>query len=33
MPVPRDADVEQWRLRLEQTMNALEETAERLVNE
>ena len=31
--VPRDADVEEWRLKLEQTMNALADEAERLVNE
>lgn len=31
--VPRDADVEEWRLKVEQNMNALAEEAERLVNE
>ena len=30
--VPRDADVEEWRVTVEQTMNALAEEAERLVN-
>ena len=29
--VPRDGDVEQWRVTLEQTMNALADEAERLV--
>ena len=31
--VPRDGDTEEWRLRLETTMNELAEKAERLVNE
>ena len=31
--VPRDADVEEWRVTVETTMNALAEEAERLVNE
>ena len=31
--VPRDGDPEEWRLKLEQTMNALADEAERLVNE
>ena len=29
--VPREADVEEWRLKIEQTMNALADEAERLV--
>ena len=29
--VPRDADVEEWRLKIEETMNALADEAERLV--
>jgi len=29
--VPRDADVEAWRLKIEETMNALADEAERLV--
>ena len=33
MLVPRDGDAEEFRLKLEQTMNALAEEAERLVNE
>lgn len=31
--VPRDADVEEWRVRVEQTLNALADEAERLVND
>jgi lysophospholipid acyltransferase (LPLAT)-like uncharacterized protein len=31
--VPRDGDAEEFRLKLEQTMNALADEAERLVNE
>jgi lysophospholipid acyltransferase (LPLAT)-like uncharacterized protein len=31
--VPRDADAEEWRLKLEQTLNALAEDAERMVNQ
>jgi hypothetical protein len=31
MHVPRDGDVEGWRLKVEQTMNALAEEAERLI--
>lgn len=31
--VPRDGDVEEWRLTVEQKMNALAEEAERMVNE
>ena len=31
--VPRDGDVEQWRLTIEQTLNALAAEAERLVQE
>lgn len=31
--VPRDADVEEWRLTIEQNMNALAAEAERLVND
>lgn len=31
--VPRDGDTEEWRLRLETTMNELADEAERLVNE
>jgi len=33
LAVPRDGDPEEYRLKLEQTMNALAEEAERLVNE
>jgi lysophospholipid acyltransferase (LPLAT)-like uncharacterized protein len=33
MTVPRDADTEEWRLKLEQALNALSDEAERLVNE
>lgn len=33
MLVPRDGDAEEYRLKLEQTMNALADEAERLVNE
>lgn len=33
MLVPRDGDAEEFRLKLEQTMNALADEAERLVNE
>ena len=29
--VPRNGDVEEWRLKLEQAMNTLAETAERMV--
>lgn len=32
MPIPRDGDAEEWRMRVEQTLNALSEEAERLVN-
>jgi lysophospholipid acyltransferase (LPLAT)-like uncharacterized protein len=31
--VPRDADLETWRKRIEDALNALEAEAERLVNE
>ncbi len=31
--VPRDGDTEEWRLRLQTTMNELADEAERLVNE
>ena len=31
--VPRDGDTEEWRLRLQTTMNDLADEAERLVNE
>lgn len=31
--VPRDGDVEEWRLRVEQAMNEVTEEAERRVNE
>ena len=31
--VPRDADVEEWRLTLEQTMNALADEAEHMVSQ
>ncbi|MFP5246988.1 MAG: hypothetical protein ACLGH0_09875 [Thermoanaerobaculia bacterium] len=31
--VPRDADIEEWRARVERTMNELAGEAERLVNE
>ena len=31
--VPRDADVEEWRVKVEQTMNELSAEAERLVEE
>lgn len=31
--VPRDGDAEEFRLKLEQTMNALADEAERMVNE
>ena len=33
MLVPRDGDTEEWRLRLQNTMNELADDAERLVNE
>lgn len=33
LEVPRKAEIEEWRLKVEQTMNALAEEAERLVNE
>jgi hypothetical protein len=33
MHVPRDGDVEEWRVTVEKTMNALAEEAERLVND
>ena len=33
MFVPRDGDTEEWRLRLQTTMNELADDAERLVNE
>jgi lysophospholipid acyltransferase (LPLAT)-like uncharacterized protein len=33
MAVPRDGDIEEWRLKLEATLNELSEEAERLVNE
>jgi lysophospholipid acyltransferase (LPLAT)-like uncharacterized protein len=33
MLVPRDGDTEEWRLRLQTTMNELADDAERLVNE
>ena len=33
MLVPRDGDTEEWRQRLEVTMNELADDAERLVNE
>ena len=33
MVVPRHGDSEEWRLRLERTMNELADEAERLVNE
>ena len=33
MHVPRDGDAEEWRLKLEQTMNALADEAERRVND
>jgi lysophospholipid acyltransferase (LPLAT)-like uncharacterized protein len=33
MLVPRDGDPEEWRLNVEQTLNALSEEAERMVNE
>jgi lysophospholipid acyltransferase (LPLAT)-like uncharacterized protein len=33
MLVPRDGDIEEWRLRLEEAMNKLADDAERLVNE
>ena len=33
MHVPRDGDVEEWRVKVEETMNALAEEAERLVND
>ena len=31
--VPRDGDVEEWRLRVERAMNALADEAEALVNQ
>jgi len=33
MLVPRDGDTEEWRKRLQETMNELADDAERLVNE
>lgn len=33
MLVPRDGDTEEWRMRLQETMNELADDAERLVNE
>jgi hypothetical protein len=33
MLVPRDGDVEEWRLRVERAMNDLADEAERLVEE
>ncbi|HEV7574176.1 MAG TPA: hypothetical protein VGQ21_21980 [Thermoanaerobaculia bacterium] len=33
MHVPRDGDTEEWRTRLQNTMNELADDAERLVNE
>ena len=33
MHVPRDGDVEEWRVKVEQTMNTLADEAERLVTE